>query len=142
MLGRAIQIDKNGAEIPKPNQVYIFEESLLERIDTSFAICTLSATSKPIEDMTVAMKDLLGENFCSAMLVLGGMVMAMHFELIVKHRMACPILYAVGPTKCGKTTALQCAVAMVGTKIWGSGTSKHVYPITLLRMNIIDFSRK
>ncbi|KAJ7389746.1 hypothetical protein OS493_029166 [Desmophyllum pertusum] len=73
--------------------------------------------------MTVAMKDLLGENFCSAMLVLGGMVMAMHFELIVKHRMACPILYAVGPTKCGKTTALQCAAAMVGTKIWGSGTS-------------------
>ena len=121
-----IQIDKNGVEIPKPHQLYIFEESLLERIDTSVAINTLSASSKPIEDMKEAMKNLLGENFCSAMLVLGGMAMAMHFQLVLKHRMACPMVYAVGPTKCGKTTALQCAAAMVGTKIWGSGTSKYV----------------
>ncbi|KAL9976818.1 hypothetical protein ACROYT_G014153 [Oculina patagonica] len=120
VLGREIQIDQNG----KPDQVYIFEESFLERIDTSIAISTLSATSKPIEEMTSAMKDLLGENFISAMLVLGGMAMAMHFELIVKHGMACPMLFAVGPTKCGKTTALQCAATMVGEKIWGSGTSK------------------
>lgn len=126
MLGREIQIDKNGAEIPKAQQRYIYEESLLERIDTSVAIKSLSASSKPIQDMAEAMKQLLGENFLSGMLVLGGMGMAVHFQLIVKHRMACPMLFAVGPTKCGKTTALQCAAAMVGASIWGSGASKHV----------------
>lgn len=72
------------------------------------------------------MKQLLGENFLSGMLVLGGMGMAVHFQLIVKHCMACPMLFAVGPTKYGKTTALQCAAAMVGASIWGSGASKHV----------------
>ena len=44
----------------------------------------MSTTAKLIKEMKDAMKDLLGENYCSALLSHAGMTMVMHYELIAK----------------------------------------------------------
>ena len=123
VLGRNLQLDANGQEIAVDDQQYIFEESLLNRVDIPIQVPKVTG-SAALSKLTSCMKGLLAENFISALFVMGGMVMSVHAELIMKHRKACPMVMAWGPTKCGKTTALNCAAAMIGTKIWGTGSSK------------------
>lgn len=123
VLGRDIQLDADGQEIIVGDQRFVFEESLLSRVDVPITVTRITGPEALVE-LTSSMKDLLAENYISALFVMGGMAMSVHAELIMKHRKTCPMVMALGPTKCGKTMALNCAAAMIGTKIWGTGSSK------------------
>lgn len=56
----------------------------------------------------------MGNNFASALLVLGGVGLAVHFEQLTRLYDGVPLIMAHGEPVSGKSTAVQCAMAVIG----------------------------
>jgi len=111
VLNKNIQLDKFGKGVDKANQIYIYEESIINRVDIPLSISDNDDGTESVKHLIHAMEVLLGQNFIAGLFVMAGMLIPNHFGLIYKYRKACPMVMAYGPTKCGKTTALNCAAA-------------------------------
>ena len=56
----------------------------------------------------------MGENFVPALLVLGGMGLALHYEQLVALYDGAPPILACGPSVSGKSLAVQIAMSLIG----------------------------
>ena len=83
---------------------------LLPTIHTPLSIDVLSRFLNVLE---VVMK----HNFFSAVLVVAGGVLSLHYSTIVKEHVGCPIVVAFGTSETGKTTALTAALSLTGMYI-------------------------
>ena len=59
-------------------------------------------------------KRYMGKNFASALFVLGGVGLAVHFEQLTSLYDGIPIIMAYGEPVTGKSTAVRCAMAVIG----------------------------
>ena len=57
---------------------------------------------------------LMGDNFVPALLVLGGMGLAIHYEDLVSHYDGVPLVLAYGLPVSGKSLAVQIAMSLIG----------------------------
>ena len=60
------------------------------------------------------MKDCMGDNFLSSLLVLGGLDLAVHFEKLIKQVDGVPLVMAYGSPISRKSTAVEIAMALIG----------------------------
>ena len=75
----------------------------------------------PLDDSAVVnlIKSLwacYAENFAAALLLLGSIVMANHYEALYHRFQKIPATLAYGEINCGKTTATKAALSMVGAQ--------------------------
>ena len=59
-------------------------------------------------------KQYMGTNFASALFVLGGVGMGVHFEQLMQFFEGVPLVMAYGVPVSGKSTAVQCAMGVIG----------------------------
>lgn len=75
---------------------------------------TLPLTSNPLQELLQRMKSLLKHNFMPAVMVMASTVMSLHYQQFQKSLHFCPVALAFGDAATGKTTALQCSMALLG----------------------------
>lgn len=74
----------------------------------------LVQTLDPLKRMVDALKTVLGNNFLSAIGMLGGLLLGIGFQTIVKKFGYCPVVLATGGLSCGKTTTLRSLLCAMG----------------------------
>ena len=127
------QIDGEGEVMPPNNSPYIWLDrialgeagsiatnELLPTIHTPLSIDVLSRLLNVLE---VVMK----HNFFSAVLVVAGGVLSLHYSTIVKEHIGCLVVVAFGPSETGKTTALTAALSLSGMHILPYHVTAQVY---------------
>ena len=118
ILGPKVMFNKKGELLEIDTSDYVW----LSNIDCHFAGLSGSQAlpiffplgSSGLVDLISALSTTMQHNFHPALLTLGAAVMVLHYAQLVRKRGHChvPILY--GRSQTGKTTALQCALAMFG----------------------------
>ena len=76
----------------------------------------LPLQTEPLSVLLVALKESMKHNFLPCVTTIGGTVMALHFETFIENLKSCPILLAYGQSGSGKTTALSCALSLLGAE--------------------------
>lgn len=71
--------------------------------------------------------ELMGANFVPALLVLGGMGLALHYEDLVDLYDGIPLVLAYGLPVSGKSLAVQIAMSLIGDETSTGGTSFIVF---------------
>lgn len=71
-------------------------------------------TTSTLQEILPQLKVVMKHNFISALLVLAGSVMALHYKSIIRLNSGCPMVIAAGESETGKSTAIKVAVALTG----------------------------
>lgn len=75
----------------------------------------LPLSTEPLMLMLQWLQQNMQHNFIPSLLVVGSFAMALHYKTIVSQFLYCPVPLAFGRSSgTGKTTALQCGLAMLG----------------------------
>ncbi|XP_078342150.1 uncharacterized protein LOC144627990 isoform X2 [Oculina patagonica] len=75
-------------------------------------------------DLLLAMKDLLNNNYPAACLSLGGTVMSLGYQRIIKAGGSCPTILLTGDTEMSKTTVLKACISITGNSDLKDFTAK------------------
>ena len=67
-----------------------------------------------LQDLLVAFKDLLTSNYPAACMALGGTIMSIGYQKIVREGGSCPIVLLTGDTETSKTTVLKACLSLFG----------------------------
>lgn len=70
---------------------------------------------EPLKRMVEAMKTVLGNNFLPAIGMLGGLLLGIGFQTVIKKFGYCPVVLATGGLSCGKTTTLRSILCAMGS---------------------------
>lgn len=71
-------------------------------------------TVNGFRDLLLAMKGLLNNNYPAACLSLGGTVMSLGYQRIIKAGGSCPTILLTGDTETSKTTVLKACISITG----------------------------
>ena len=120
VLGKDVTICSNGELIPRGQSRYIWLDAALlgdggsvptqDVVPTVHTPLSSSVLSKLLSLMRVSLK----HNFISALFVVAGGVMSLHYSTLTTIFAGCPIVVALGPAETGKTTAIKAALAITG----------------------------
>ncbi len=75
----------------------------------------LATDFRPLTRLTSVLKTVLGVNFIPALGMLGGMLMGLGYQDIIRHYGYCPGIIATGGLSCGKTTTLKALLCAMGS---------------------------
>ena len=120
VLGKELIIGANGNIIPHERSHYLWLDRALlgeggnvpaqDVVPAIHTPLSTSVLSRLLSLMRLSMK----HNYISALLVLAGGVMALHYSTITTLFAGCPVVVALGPAETGKTTALKAALSITG----------------------------
>ena len=83
--------------------------------DDQCTIIDLPLSIDPLCNLIRALKNHFKHNFVPCILTMGAAIMSLHYKLMLKKLKSCPVPLAFGESGTGKTTALLCALGMMGT---------------------------
>jgi len=69
----------------------------------------------PLRKLVDALKVLMGNNFMAALGMLGGLILGISFQMIIRRFGFCPVVLATGGLSCGKTTTLKALLCCLGS---------------------------
>jgi len=75
----------------------------------------LPLSTENIAPLLSQLRDILHHNFYPGVLVIAACTLALHYQTILRKFLNCPVPIAFGPSGTGKTTALRCGLATVGS---------------------------
>ena len=116
-----LTISKDGRIIELDEHDFIWVQSSHPKVGkevpniANFPTIHLPLSSSILADLLTNMKIILNHNFYAGLMVMGSCIMALHYDMFLKAYYNCPIPIAFGPSGTGKTTALLCGLATVGS---------------------------
>ena len=112
VMGSKLQLDSNGEEIPENEYQYMWYN--MHTSTSILPIIKLPLSSTPVlHSLLSHLKVVMKHNFYSAILVLSGAVLQLHYSTL-QTLGGCPIVVAVGESETGKSTTLLAALALLG----------------------------
>lgn len=76
----------------------------------------LPLTTDPLHSLMASLRLHFEHNFMPCVLVMASVVIALHYQTFLKKFKSCPVPLAFGESGTGKTTALWCALALIGAQ--------------------------
>lgn len=121
VINRKIQIDKNGELIPPNERKFVFSPRLENKVLVDPPVIKTPLTDNGLQELVKAMKGFLGDNYMSAAMMVGALVLSLHYETLIEEYDCTPMAIAVGEPQSGKTTALNAVLSLIGAKIFANG---------------------
>ena len=119
VLGQTMFFDSNGSAINPDESQSVWIGHLYKgpgiAPDNSGCKIPLPLDGTSMKPMLVLLKNVLIHNYFPSLLVIGGCLMAFHYSTLIESLRHCPVPLAFGPSGTGKTTALSCGLAVVGS---------------------------
>ena len=110
---------------------HLHEGPSLAKPSEAVPVC-LPLSSQSLHPLVDALRSILGHKFVPGMLVLGACTMALHYQVILGKYLNCPVAIAFGNSGTGKTTALRCGLALVGSypnRFFSRGTKEKYFEL-------------
>lgn len=119
VFGPNMQISNKGEILPEVEKL-LWLEPIVVPSESVFSLSDLTPTiqvpfsSVVLVDLVNRLRIIMKHNFHSAMLVLAGGVMCLHYSTITRVYKGCPTILATGPAETGKSTAVAAALSIAG----------------------------
>ena len=120
-LSTKVQINADGQLVPTNEREFVFSPNLENKILIDLPVIKTPLSPNGLQELVMAMKNFLGENFLSAAMMVGSLVLALHYETLIEAYDYTPMAIAVGEPQSGKTTALSAVLSLIGAKIFANG---------------------
>ena len=134
VLGGDTCISSSGIELPPSESSYTWISSVFsgQGIPSPSMECCISLplTTAPLQPLLSVLEERLRHNFYPALLLLGSATLILHYQEFIEKIRYCPIPLAFGTSGTGKTTALECAMALVGareSRLYSKVTREKIY---------------
>ena len=131
VLNAEVQLDEDGVSISPSESPYIWlgdvcsgrPEILQPEVSTGQHMiadpskkptATLSLDGSALRNLIATLEGYYAHNFPAAMFVLGGYVLAVHYESLISEYGSIPATIAYGQVQCGKSKATKAALSTVG----------------------------
>ena len=118
VLGSAVYVGSDGTEVSVEDSQHVWIGHIYcgpgVAAEADQCYIELPLQTEPLSVLLVALKESMKHNFLPCVTTIGGTVMALHFETFIENLKSCPILLAYGQSGSGKTTALSCALSLLG----------------------------
>lgn len=132
VLNSKVTVDHDGVEVDVNENPYTWIGSLYEgpgiaKERDAIQVIGRLLNSNAIAPLLEHLEKILQHNFFPGLLVIAACAMALHYETILSKFLNCPIPIAFGPSGTGKTTSLQCGLALVGSypnRLFSRGTKQ------------------
>lgn len=138
VLGPDLQIDGEGNIYEKDKEPYLWFNGIINGESALFSAEELTPrivrplNSNVLSEAIKSLKIVMKHNFNSAMLVLAGGIMTVHFQTVAKLFKGSPTILAVGPPETGKSTAVAVALGIAGMYTNGDHACKRMWRQLLL----------
>ncbi|XP_078667543.1 uncharacterized protein LOC144912542 [Branchiostoma floridae x Branchiostoma belcheri] len=116
VLGESLQLSEDGLDVPVKDR-YIWDVQKEPTNVVAFEnVGPQDRTGGALRRLFLAMKDYFQPkvNWPASATLMGGLVMSLHYDLVVANKGKAPIVIASGPPAVGKTTALKACLSVVG----------------------------
>ena len=121
VINRKVQIDADGLIIPPNDRAYVFSPRLENKVLVDPPMIKTPLSTDGMQQLVKAMREFLGENFMSGIMLIGALVLSLHYEMLIDYFDCTPMAIAVGEPQSGKTTALNSVLSLIGSKIFANG---------------------
>lgn len=118
ILGENICISSNGMINSSSKHIWISNVFSGMGIPSQSMGCNISLplSTEPLNPLLNALCLHFSHNFYPALLLIGSAAFVLHYQELIKHLRYCPIPLAFGESGTGKTTALECAMSLLGAQ--------------------------
>ena len=119
VFGNDLIFNDEGDEVADAGYVWLNQSQLEDSAipsDDLLPRVSFPLSTKPLTRLNALLKVCSKHNYNSSLLVIGGVVMSLHFRSVVEEFSGCPIIVALGPPETGKTTAIRAGLSLVGVK--------------------------
>ncbi|XP_068722173.1 uncharacterized protein [Montipora capricornis] len=123
VINRKVQIDADGLIIPPNDRAYVFSPRLENKVLVDPPMIKTPLSTDGMQQLVKAMREFLGENFMSGIMLIGALVLSLHYEMLIDYFDCTPMAIAVGEPQSGKTTALNSVLSLIGSKIFANETT-------------------
>lgn len=114
ILNECVCIGEDGQLVDLRNTSFCWVKSLLAGSQELTISIPLPLSVKGFSKLISQLEKLMAHNIFPTLLMMGAAVMGLHYKTILLMYQSCPIPLAFGPSGTGKTTALRCALSVVG----------------------------
>jgi hypothetical protein len=118
VLGSNIYISDGGEEISVEQSKHVWIGDIYRGpgVASTLDQCTieLPLSTEPLTVLLLALKESMKHNFIPCVVTISGAIMALHYQKFIENLNSCPVLFAYGKSGSGKTTALLCALSLLG----------------------------
>ena len=91
----------------------VFETDKIRSVDITPTI-KVPLNEKVLSHLVTTVEIISQHNFIPSLIVIGGIILAFHYETVVELYGGCPITVAVGEPETGKSTAIRAGLALGG----------------------------
>ena len=113
-LTKDVTVDDNGELVSPDDSPYCWISSLLPKnCDNNLSI-PLPLSTNPLPRLVHQLEIIMSHNIYPTLMLMGAAAMSLHYQTILSKYQSCPIPIAFGPSGTGKTTALRCALSIIG----------------------------
>ena len=106
-------LNQNETALVWLNKDLIFETDKIRSIDITPTI-QLPLTERVLVNLVNTVEIISQHNFIPSLVVIGGIILAFHYETVVELYGGCPITVAVGEPETGKSSAIRAGLALGG----------------------------
>lgn len=118
VLGNSVCISGEGELMPVEQSKHVWIGDIYRGAGVASELdqCALQLplTTEPLQHLLLGLKKCMKHNFFPCIITMAGAVMTLHFYAFIDKLKSCPILLAYGSSGSGKTTALRCALSLLG----------------------------
>ena len=118
VLGSTTYISGKGEEILAEQSKHVWIGDIYHGpgVASSLDQCPieLPLSTEPLTILLLALKKSMKHNFLPCLITMAGAIMALHYQKFIENLKSCPVLFAYGKSGSGKTTALLCALSLLG----------------------------